>query len=98
MPSVQGATRRKSDKTWRDALIRALGRRGDADGFEGGVNKVADAVVSAAIDRNDKDAWKEIGDRLDGKPSQAVEHSGPDGEAIPVGVEVIFVGRSEGQG
>jgi hypothetical protein len=33
---------------------------------------------------------KEMGDRLDGKPVQASEVSGPDGGAIDLGVKVTF--------
>jgi len=63
---------RKSDKSWRDALRRALARAGKSDGVDGGLNAVADTVVALAMS-GDKDAYKEIGDRLDGKPHQSVE-------------------------
>lgn len=91
MAKVQAATRRKSDKIWRDALMRALARRSPGEeGVIGGLDAIADAVVDAAIAR-DMQAIKEIGDRMDGKPKQQTEISGPDGEAIPVGMKVQFV-------
>lgn len=87
------ATRRKSDKVWRDALIRALARRSEEGGFTAGLDAVADQVIAAATE-GDKDAWKEIGDRLDGKPKQQTEISGgedADGNTIPLGLAVNFV-------
>jgi hypothetical protein len=86
------ATRRKSDKVWRDALIRALARRSEDGGFTAGLDVVADQVIQAASE-GDKDAWKEIGDRLDGKPKQQTEITGgedADGNAIPASINVNF--------
>lgn len=87
------ATRRKSDKVWRDALIRALARRSEEGGFAAGLDAIADQVVRLAADEADKDAWKEIGDRLDGKPKQQTEITGgedADGNAIPASINVNF--------
>ncbi|MGH7864218.1 MAG: hypothetical protein ACREQB_04465 [Candidatus Binataceae bacterium] len=41
-------------------------------------------------------AMKEIGDRIDGKPKQQTELSGPDGEAIPVGMDVRIIAPASG--
>ena len=90
MTAPVSSPRRKSDKIWRDALIRAIARRGGQGGVDEGLNLIADQVVGAA-ESGDKDAWKEIGDRIDGKPKQQTEHSGPDGGAIPVGIDVRFI-------
>jgi len=57
-------------KRWQKALERALARAGDGD-VDSGLNPIADQVVSAAM-AGDRDAWREIGDRLDGKPAQAI--------------------------
>jgi hypothetical protein len=61
---------RGTDKPWREAIMRAVRRK-----FEGhddkALEKIADAVVLAAIG-GDMQAAKEIGDRLDGKPAQAI--------------------------
>lgn len=99
MPNVQApSTRRKTDKIWRDALIRALARIApDGTGVTGGLDMVATAVVTSAM-TGDIQAMKEIGDRLDGKPKQSTEVSGPDGEAIPVGLKVSFVDGSGNSG
>lgn len=72
MAGVVGKSGRKSDKAWRDALRRALARHGGAEGVDGGLNAVADAVVALAA-QGDLAAVKEIGDRLDGKPHQSLE-------------------------
>jgi len=62
---------------WQQALKRALTRYADGEGekrpnFRRGLDRVADAVVKAAVG-NDTAAWKEIGDRLEGKPSQSID-------------------------
>lgn len=48
------------------------------------LRKVAEVVVQKAL-MGDKDAVKEIGDRLDGKPAQAI--TGADGG--PLTVEIV---------
>ena len=72
------------DKPWQSALNRALAQyenkakkvnRGEA------LRRVADTVVEQAIDGN-KDAWLEIGNRLDGKAPQAI--TGADGGSLIV--------------
>lgn len=57
-------------KRWQKSLERALARAGDGD-IDAGLNPIADKVVAAAI-AGDRDAWREIGDRLDGKPAQSI--------------------------
>ena len=47
------------------------------------LRKVAKALITKASD-GDVSAIKEIGDRLDGRPTQATEISGRDGEATQV--------------
>lgn len=99
MASVVAAPRRKSDKIWRDALTRALARKGSEGGVIAGLDAIADQVVTAAVN-GDKDAWKEIGDRMDGKPKQQTELTAgedADGNPIPVGIAVELV-RPKAQG
>ena len=69
-----------ADKLWREALRRAVLKR-----VEGSQNldRLAGVVVSKALD-GDMVAAKEIGDRLDGKPAQALEHTGADGGPLVV--------------
>lgn len=56
------------------------------------LRKIARKVVEGALE-GDKDAWKEIGDRLDGKPTQAI--TGPDDGPLQVDATVTFV-KAEG--
>lgn len=79
----------KSDKRWADALARAVSRESAGKGSPKWLEVIADRVVIAAAD-GDMAAVKEIGDRLDGKPKQAAEISGPEGGAIPVSINVGF--------
>ena len=61
-------------RPWRDAIERALERRhGKAD--LKGIDDLADTLINAAA-CGDITAMKEIGDRLEGKPAQVLEHSG----------------------
>lgn len=76
-------------KDWADALRRAVHRESAGKGSPKWLEVIADRCVSAAAD-GDLTAMKELGDRLDGKPKQATEVSGPDGEAIPVSINVRF--------
>lgn len=80
----------KSDKIWADAVRRAVMRRlENEEGKPQKIERLADKLVELALD-GETVALKEIGDRLDGKPKQAVEASGPDGTDIPVAVKVTF--------
>lgn len=58
----------KREKPFRDALILALK---DAAEDKRSLRKVAESVIDEAIKGN-MAAAKEIGDRLDGKPAQAI--------------------------
>ena len=60
-------------KPWSDAIRRALARREAGDGRD--LNALADVLVDKALD-GDLPALKELGDRLDGKPAQAVDVGG----------------------
>lgn len=75
-----------SEKTFANMLRVALKEAHQAGGDN--LRQVADALVKKAI-TGDVPAIKEIADRLDGKPAQAVEHSGRDGGAIELVTGVI---------
>ena len=73
---------------WSQALKRSLTRLAEKNGedspnYRRGLDKVADAVVKDAVDGN-KDAWMELGNRLEGKPGQTVELVGDPDRPIPV--------------
>lgn len=66
-------------KDWTDAIRLAL-KTYSADKIKRGhaLRKIAEKLVEKAVD-GDKDAWQEIGNRLDGKPVQAIEGTGEGG-------------------
>lgn len=57
-------------KDWRDAIRRATARIGEAD-YRRGLDKLADQFV-AAVGMGDIAAFREYGDRIDGKVPQAI--------------------------
>ena len=68
------------DKLWREALRKAVLKRVEN---EQRLDRIAEQVVSKA-ETGDLVAAKEIGDRLDGKAAQAIQHQGHDGEALVI--------------
>lgn len=70
----------KPDKLIRDALMIALKRSHiDADGNKTSkINAIATKLVEQAIEGNTM-AAKEIADRVDGKATQPLEHTDPNG-------------------
>lgn len=69
----------KSDKLWSDAVRMAVMREDIEDGKKiRRLNKIADNLVRLAIE-GDMQAIKEIGDRIDGNPKQAIEGPNDDG-------------------
>jgi hypothetical protein len=74
----------KENRWWTNTLRRALAQQ---DGEV--IRKLAEKLIEKASE-GDVAALREIGDRIDGKPTQALEHSGPDGGVIPLPREVTF--------
>jgi len=77
-------------RLWRDAIHRALakaGREKDPDGeglpVERGLKLVAEKFINSCIAG---EAWalKDLGDRLDGRPAQAVSLTGADEGPIQI--------------
>jgi hypothetical protein len=81
------------DKIYREALRLEL-----ADMSEGVDLKKLRQIARAHIERaagGDMQAIKELADRLDGRPAQMLEHSGPDTEPITKVVnEIVHVYRT----
>lgn len=73
-----------ADKPFRDALRIAVKRPGE-DEAKGKtkLDRIAAQLVTVAIG-GDVSAAKEIGDRLDGKVPQAMQHEGKDGGPLVV--------------
>jgi hypothetical protein len=80
----------KKGKAWADAVRRAIREKYDGEDYEAKLAQLAKRLIEAA-DGGDMAALKEVGDRLDGKPTQQTELSGPDGQTIPMQTIVNFV-------
>jgi hypothetical protein len=68
-------------KEWENALRLALASFEDKDAkVKRGqaLRKIAETVIVKAM-AGDKDAWQEIGNRLDGKPAQTIQGPTADG-------------------
>lgn len=80
----------KKAKRWQDALNKALARFESPDGsIKAGeaLDKIAETVVIQAL-AGSKDAWQEIGNRLDGKVPQAIIG---DSESDPISIKEILI-------
>lgn len=76
------ASRRNAPRPWGDSLRSALARYSDPqNGIESGqvLDTIANRVIGLALG-GDFEAIKEIANRLDGKPAQAIEHAFDTGE------------------
>lgn len=78
-PSKKAPSGPYADKLWREALRRQVLKRVEK---EQNLDRLASVVFNKALD-GDMVAAKEIGDRLDGKPAQAIVG---DDDADPVRV------------
>lgn len=79
---------RSKEKIWRNAIERAVQRATTGRIDYAKLDELADKLLSLAAD-GDMQALKEIGDRLDGKPAQAI--TGPDGERLIDAIVVTIV-------
>lgn len=70
------------NRPWAESLKRALARAANGT-VDKGLDKIADQVVSAAMG-GEKDAWQEIANRLDGKPTQQLDVEAPQGIVVKV--------------
>ncbi len=74
-------------KMWSAAIHRALEKRGGGDKLRA-LDDLAEKLL-AACDKADLSALKEFGDRMDGKPAQAVSLSGPDDGPMELNVNTV---------
>jgi hypothetical protein len=88
MAAPEGNTFRATQYRIKRTLEAVLERRSKVEGLDA-LEKACEALLDKAND-GDIQAFKEVADRLDGKPAQSVAHTGPDGGAIPVSVTVNF--------
>jgi hypothetical protein len=97
-----GNTNGRRGTDWRDAIRYALSEVGreyrdgetDEPAYKIGLREIAKEFVMAA---KSGEAWamKELGDRVDGKATQAVEVSGPDGEPVQTALNYVPVCPSD---
>ena len=92
MGAPVGNQNAKKAKRWQDALIKALARYETQDGsIRAGqaLDRLAENVVREAL-AGSKDAWQEIGNRLDGKPAQSIIGGDDDDPAIKTTSEIVI--------
>ena len=70
-------------KRWRDAIDRALARRGKGEMVKA-MDELADDYLDKVAGANGMDGYREFGDRYDGKPAQQVNIAGHDGQQFVV--------------
>jgi hypothetical protein len=77
-------------KVWHAAIMRALERRKPADERVKAIDELADKLLEL-VAKGDLGALKEFGDRLDGKPAQAVTVAGDeDGGPVRMSLSVAY--------
>lgn len=81
-----------ASKQWKKSIEKALARLGNSD-IDAGLAIIADKVVKSAAE-GDKDAWKDIADRLDGKPAQSVTLSGDEENPVKTVSRIELVALS----
>ena len=93
MPGKRGAPLGNKNNTknrpWRDAVNRALARFGEGS-KDGGLNKLADKLIEHCAN-GDLSALKELADRIEGKPAQAVTVSGDEDAPLVTRIERAIV-------
>lgn len=83
----------KKTKPWADALRRALARRGNGD-LRVGIDKLAEKLLEDC-EKGNLTALQELGNRLDGKPAQAI--TGEDGGPIELDTRINASGLTTDQ-
>ena len=79
-------------KMWAAAIDRALAKRSRKDGLDA-LDALAERFLKLC-DERDLGAFKELGDRIDGKVAQVVQGPGPEGESKLI-VEIVRFGSDQ---
>jgi hypothetical protein len=74
----------KNNRLWAETIRRAV-VQSDAERLR----RIAEALLNKA-EEGDIQAIKEVGDRLDGKPTQTIAGAGEDGEHVIRNIGVVF--------
>ena len=78
----QGNQNAAKAKIWHAAIMRALRKRSRSDALEA-LDELAEKLLEK-VSEGDLPALKEFGDRLDGKPAQAIIGGGEDDPPIKI--------------
>lgn len=89
MGAPVGNTNAAKARIWTEAIKRAISRRYNGD-LSHGLDKLADDFI-AAVATGDLASFKELGDRLEGKPAQAVTLGGDEDNPLQHRHTVEFV-------
>ena len=81
-------------KLWAAAIERALERRKPANERIKAIDELADKLLDQCASGN-LQALQELGNRLDGKPAQAVQHMGEEGGPVVHTIEMVVVDPDE---
>lgn len=92
MAAPQGNQYAAKERVWQAAINKALEKRSALGKMEA-LTELAEELLKQCSEGN-MVALKELGDRMDGKPTQAV--SNEDGTPLLQGIKVIFVGSQQG--
>lgn len=88
MPAPLGNQNAAKAKRWEAAICRALSSwpnepdSTDCSDLIRGLNQAAHRFVANMMHADEVSFFRELGDRIDGKPAQAMEHSGPGGKEL----------------
>ena len=87
----------KKGRLWADAIKRAVARKHGGD-LNHGLDTLAEKLVEA-VGKGDLQALKEFGDRMDGKPAQAIVGDSEHDPVHVVGrIELIPMANGSGSG
>lgn len=78
----------RKSRLFEQAFIRAIKARDLEAGDGETLRKIADKILDLVLEKGDVQAFTAARDTLDGRPTQALEHSGPDGEPLPTTINV----------
>lgn len=73
MAAAPGNQYAAKSKRWTDAIDRAINKRSRVSGLEA-LDELAEKLL-VKVDEGDVSALKELGDRLEGKPPQAITNA-----------------------
>lgn len=89
MAAPHGNTNASKAKVWEQAIKRALARM-SGENIDKGLDQLADKLVAQAV-LGDQWALIEVGNRMDGKPAQALTVGGDPDAPLEIQRRVIFV-------